>query len=232
DRMQGDITKHKNFVSDASHELKNPLTVIEGYAKILEKFGNADPSLRDESVIAIREEVQNMNKLIERLRSLTKSADGKTLQLNKENFNLAEMIDVAFQRAKNISTNHEIILVQNDSAQIFGDKTALLQMLRIFIDNAIKYTPEGGTIRLSSIRQDDKIFVSVADTGIGIAAENIDKLFVRGVRLTKDKYVKNVEGSGIGLDMAKKIADGHGITIDVESIVGKGTTFTLKIPLI
>ena len=232
DRMQGDITKHKNFVSDASHELKNPLTVIEGYAKILEKFGNADPSLRDESVIAIREEVQNMNKLIERLRSLTKSVDGKTLQLNKENFNLAEVVDVAFQRAKNISTNHEIILVQNDSAQIFGDKTALLQMLRIFIDNAIKYSPEGGTIRLSSIRQDDKIFVSVADTGIGIAAENIDKLFVRGVRLTKDKYVKNVEGSGIGLDMAKKIADGHGITIDVESIVGKGTTFTLKIPLI
>ena len=222
DRMQGDITKHKNFVSDASHELKNPLMVIEEYAKILAKFGNEDPSLREESVIAIREEVQNITKLIESLRSL---------KFNKENFNLSEVVDVAFQRAKTTTNNHEIILSQNDSAQIFGDKTAILEMLRIFIDNAIKYTPGGGTIRLSSIRHDDKIFVRIADTGIGIAADNFDKIFERGVRLTDDNFVKNVDGNGIGLDMAKKIADGHNITIDIESNVGEGTTFTLKIPL-
>lgn len=226
--MQNDITKYKNFVSDVSHELKNSLMVIEHYSKFL-KYD--DPALHNESVIVIREEAQNMNKMIAHLRSLTKN-DDNTLQLNKENFNLAEVVDVAFQRAKTTTNHHEIILIQNDTAQIFGDKAAFLQMLRIFIDNAIKYTPEGGKIKINSVKRGDKIFVSVADTGIGIAEENFDKIFERGVRITEDKFVEKVEGSGIGLDMAKKIADGHDIKIDVESKVGEGSTFKLKIPTV
>lgn len=222
DRMQGDITKHKNFVSDASHELKNPLTVIEEYAKILEKFGKEDPNLRDESIIAIREEANNMTKLLERLRFE---------QLKKENFKLSEVVEVAFNRAKTTTNNHEIILIQNDSAQIYGDKAAFLEMLRIFIDNAIKYTPEGGKIKISSVKHCDKIFLKVEDSGIGIAEENFDKIFERGFRVTEDEFVEKVEGSGIGLDMAEKIADGHNIKIDLESKIGEGTTFILKIPL-
>ena len=107
-----------------------------------------------------------------------------------------------------------------------------MQILRIFLDNAIKYTPNGGYINLSSVKQDDEILISIADSGIGIAAENFDKIFERGVRIFDNDFVGKTKGSGIGLFIAKMIADGHDITIDVESTVGKGTTFTLKIPLI
>ncbi|MBQ7197824.1 MAG: ATP-binding protein, partial [Selenomonadaceae bacterium] len=119
-----------------------------------------------------------------------------------------------------------------DAAQIYGDKAAMLQILRIFLDNAIKYTPNSGSVKLSSIKQGDKVFVSIADNGIGIAAEDFDKIFERGVRLSGNSFVNEVGGSGIGLYMAKVIADSHDITIDVESTVGKGTTFTLAIPII
>ena len=212
DHMQGDISRHKDFVSNASHELRKPLTVIEGYAEILEKYGSDNQELRDESVNVILDETQNMQNLLKNLRP---NKDENKFNFHKENLDLAEIVDVAFQRTITVEgENHEVKLIRNDAAQIYGDKAAILQILRIFLDNAIKYTPKGGIIKLSSIKQDDKILVSIADTGIGIAAEDFDKIFERGVRLEK-----KVEGSGID------------IKIDVESAVGKGTIFTLTIPI-
>ncbi len=232
DLVQSDITRHKEFVSNAAHELKTPLTVIEGYVDILKKYGDKDKSLRDESVEVIAEETQNIKMLLKNLRLLTRN-DDDALELNKEYFDLAEVVSNAFRRATTIAgNNHEVNLLQNDSAQIYGDKTAILQILRIFLDNAIKYTPSGGAIQLSSVKQNDDVLVSIADNGIGIAAENFEKIFERGVRISDNEFVGKTKGSGIGLFIAKMIADGHGITIDLESTVGKGTTFTLKIPLI
>ena len=225
DHMQGDISRHKDFVSNASHELRKPLTVIEGYAEILEKYGSDNQELRDESVNVILDETQNMQNLLKNLRP---NKDENKFNFHKENLYLAEIVDVAFQRTITVEgENHEVQLIRNDAAQIYGDKAAILQILRIFLDNAIKYTPKGGTIKLSSVKQDDKILVSIADTGIGIAAEDFGKIFERGVRLENE-----VGGSGIGLYMAKVIADNHDIKIDVESAVGKGTIFTLTIPII
>lgn len=230
DRMQGDISEHKKFVSDASHELRKPLTIIEGYIEVLEKFGKTDIKLRDESLEAIRDETQNIQKLLKTLRPRPINLK-KDLKFHKKVFELSEVVETAFQRENTTVNNHTMTLTQNDSAQIYGDKTTILQMLRIFLDNAIKYTPEGGNINLSSIIRGDKVLVGIADTGIGIAAENFGKIFNRGVRLMEDNFVNQAEGSGIGLAVAKEIADAHSIKIDVESKVGEGTTFTLNIPL-
>ena len=230
DHMQGDISRHKDFVSNASHELRKPLTVIEGYAEILEKYGGDNQELRNESVNVILDEAQNMQTLLKNLRP---NKDENKSNFHKENLNLSEIVDVAFQRTITVEgENHEVKLIRNDAAQIYGDKAAILQILRIFLDNAIKYTPNGGSVKLSSIKQGDKVFVSIADNGIGIAAKDFDKIFERGVRLSGNSFVNEVGGSGIGLYMAKVIADSHDITIDVESTVGKGTTFTLAIPII
>ena len=215
DRMQGDISEHKKFVSDASHELRKPLTIIEGYVEVLEKFGKTDIKLRDESLEAIRDEAQNIQTLLKTLRPRPINLK-KSLKFHKKVFELSEVVETAFQRENTTVNQREMSLIQNDSAKIYGDKTTILQMIRIFLDNAIKYTHEGGSIRLSSIINGDRVLVSIADTGIGIAAEN---------------FVKQAEGSGIGLAMAKEIADEHSIKIDVESTVGEGTTFTLNIPL-
>lgn len=230
DRVQGDISTHKNFVSNASHELRKPLTIIKGYVEILEKYSETDIELRDESLEAIRDETQNIQNLLKSLRRDFKNLED-SLNFNKELFNLAEIVNTIFQRENTTTSQHKVSLIHNDDAQIYGDKTAILQMLRIFVDNAIKYTPQGGKIILSSFKRGDKVLVSIADTGIGIAAENFDKIFERGVRLTEDKFVQKAEGSGIGLAMAKTIADGHDIEIDMESVIGEGTTFTLSIPL-
>lgn len=229
DHMQGDISRHKDFVSNASHELRKPLTVIEGYAEILEKYGDANQALRDESVNVIRDEAQNMQNLLKNLRP---NKDENKSNFHKENLNLAEIVDVAFQRTITVEGgNHEVKLIRNDTAHIYGDKAAILQILRIFLDNAIKYTPKGGTVKLSSVKQGDKVFVSIADNGIGIAEKDFNKIFERGVRLSKNPFVNEVDGSGIGLYMAKVIADSHDIKIDVKSTVGKGTIFTLTIPI-
>ncbi|MBR5914639.1 MAG: HAMP domain-containing histidine kinase [Selenomonadaceae bacterium] len=230
DRMQGDISEHKKFVSDASHELRKPLTIIEGYVEVLEKFGKTDIKLRDESLEAIRDETQNIQTLLKNLRPSPINLK-KELKFHKKVFELSEVVETAFQRENTTFHNHEMHLIQNDSAQIYGDKTAILQLIRIFLDNAIKYTPEGGKVQLNSVIRDDKILVSIIDTGIGIAKENFDKIFQRGVRLIEDNFVKQAEGSGIGLSIAKEIADAHSIKINIVSTLGEGTTFTLSIPL-
>lgn len=230
DHMQGDISRHKDFVSNASHELRKPLTVIEGYAEILGKYGDKDSALREESITAILDETQNIQTLLKNLRPNKEEA---TNNFNKENLNLAEIVDTAFKRTVKVEDDsHDIKLIRNDDAQIYGDKVAILQIIRIFLDNAIKYTPKGGTVKLNSIKQDDKILVSIADTGIGIDEKDFSRIFERGVRISENSFVNEVGGSGIGLYMAKVIADAHDITINVESAIGEGTTFTLEIPLI
>lgn len=229
DRLQGGISQQQKFVSDASHELRTPATVIAGYIEVLEKYSD-DKALFNESVEAIRSEAQNMKSLLESLLFLAR-ADQKTQKLHKENFSLSDMIFDITNKMQKVITTHEITLLENDSAEIFGDKTTIRQMLRIFIDNAIKYTPAGGKISVSSKVRGKNIFVKISDTGIGISAENLPKIFSRFFRIDSENLVAEANGSGLGLSIAKWIADNHNIKINVESELGKGTTFQLEIPI-
>lgn len=227
DRLQGGISRQQKFVSDASHELRTPATVIAGYIEILEKYSD-DKALFNESVEAIRSEAQNMKNLLESLLFLART-DQKRQTLNKEKFDLSNVIDDIVHKMKKIVTTHEIILSGNDFAMIYGDITRIKQMIRIFLDNAMKYTPAGGKISVSSKVDGDFVFVKISDTGIGIAPENLPKIFERFFRIDSEKIVKAANGSGLGLPIAKWIADNHNIKIIVESEIGKGTTFTLQI---
>ena len=228
--IQNDLSKQKKFVSDVSHELKTPLTVIEWYIDILDKHGqNAEKQeLREESIVAIRDETQNIKSLLENLRFLARS-EQNTLKFDKEVVNLTDVIEKVFSRMQALDKNHVLTLAQNDSAQIFADKLTIVQMLRIFLDNAKKYTPKGGSITLSSRVENGFAFVQIKDSGIGMAPENLDKIFERGVRLENGG---SANGFGIGLSIAKMIADNHDIKIDVDSKLGAGTIFTLKIPVL
>ena len=230
DRLQGGIFRQQKFVSDASHELRTPATVIAGYIEILEKYGRDDKELLEESVEAIRSEAKNMKNLLENLLFLART-DQDRQKIYKEKFELSAIVEDVMRKMKNVISTHEIFLGKNDAAEIFADKTMILQMLRIFLDNATKYTPEGGKISVNSELRDDKIFLSISDTGIGVAPENIEKIFERSVRIDSEDLVKDVRGSGLGLSIAKWIAKNHGIKIEVSSKLGAGTTFTLIIPL-
>ena len=231
DRLQGGIFRQQKFVSDASHELRTPATVIAGYIEILEKYGSEDKELMEESVEAIRSESQNMKNLLENLLFLART-DQDRQKIYKEKFELSELVGDVMKKMKAVITTHEVELLKNDSAEIFADKTMILQMLRIFLDNATKYTPEGGKISVNSELAEGKIKLSISDTGIGIAPENIEKVFERSTRIDSEDLVKNVRGSGLGLSIAKWIAENHGIKIEVESQLGHGTKFILNIPLV
>ncbi len=231
DRLQGGIFRQQKFVSDASHELRTPATVIAGYIEILEKYGSEDKELMEESVEAIRSESQNMKNLLENLLFLART-DQDRQKVYKEKFELSELVGDVMRKMKKVCATHEVELLKNDSAEIFADKTMILQMLRIFLDNATKYTPEGGKISVNSELVGGKIKLSISDTGIGIAPENIEKIFERSTRIDSEDLVKNVRGSGLGLSIAKWIAESHGIKIEVSSRPSEGTTFTLNIPIV
>jgi len=133
-------------------------------------------------------------------------------------------------KMKTVVKTHKVELVKNTPAKIFGDETTIRQMMRIFLDNAVKYTPEGGSIKVSLAVYGEEILLSISDSGIGIAPENQKKIFSRFFRVDSEDLVSEANGSGLGLSIAKWIADNHDIKIFVASALGKGTTFTLRIP--
>ena len=230
DRLQGGINKQQKFVSDASHELRTPAAVIKGYIEFIETYGTADEALLRENLKIIGSEAQNMQALLENLLFLSRT-DQHRQKLNKKTLDLDDIVGDVMSKMKTVVKTHKVELTKNTPAQIFGDETTIRQMLRIFLDNAVKYTPEGGSIKVSSVIDGDKILLSISDSGIGIAPENVDKIFDRFFRIDSEDLVSEANGSGLGLSIAKWIADNHGIKISVASELGKGTTFTLIVPV-
>ena len=230
DRLQGGISKQQKFVSDASHELRTPATVILGYIEMLERYGVDDKELLDESVDAIRSEAHNMQSLLENLLFIART-DQNRQKINKKILDLDDIVGEVMSKMKVAIKTHKVELLENKPAKIFGDETMIRQMIRIFLDNAVKYTPEGGSIKVNSTNDGDKILLGISDSGIGIAPENQEKIFDRFFRIDKESLVSEANGSGLGLSIAKWIADVHGIKISVASELGKGTTFTLEIPV-
>lgn len=230
DRLQGGINKQQKFVSDASHELRTPAAVIKGYIDFIETYGTADEALLKENLKVIGSEAQNMQALLENLLFLSRT-DQHRQKLNKKILDLDDIVGDVMSKMKTVVKTHTVELQRNEPAKIFGDETMIRQMLRIFLDNAVKYTPEGGSIKVASTIDDKKILLSISDSGIGIAPENQQKIFERFIRIDSEDLVSEANGSGLGLSIAKWIADNHEIKISVVSTLGKGTTFTLEIPI-
>jgi len=226
DRIKDGIDKQQEFVIDASHALINPATAIFGNTGVLKKYGFDDRELFNESVESISESVRSMESIIQNLLFVARM-DQNRQKLNKADFNLAYVVRQAVELKQIVATNHEFNIVQNDDATIFGDEDIILQMFEKFLDNAVKYSPDGGKISVTSKIDGDKIFVSIADNGVGIAQKNFDKIFERFFRVGT---LADVKGGGLGLTIARWIADNHGIKIEISSELGKGTMFTLVIP--
>jgi len=228
DRLQKPIKSQQKFVSYASHELRTPATVFLGYVELLENGGADDPEFLKEAMEALRSEANNLQKLLETISFLSRY-DQSRLKLDKETLDLDEIVGDVMRKMKISVKTHTIELLNNTPAKIFGDATAVQQMIRVFLENAVKYTPAGGNVKVNSVRDGDKVLLSIADSGIGIAPENQQKIFERYFRVSNQNY--KAQGSGLGLAMAKAIADLHDVEILVDSELGKGTTFTLVIPV-
>ncbi len=233
DRIQLGFEQQRRFVSDASHELRTPVTVIRGYSDMLSRWGRQDDQALDEGISAIRSEAEDMQELIEKLLFLAR-ADQNRQVLHRDRFELAELVDDVVKKTRMIAKKHTVELLGNEDGTVYVDQVTIKQMMRIFIENSLKYTPEGGKIIISSQRETKYMRLEIADTGIGIAKEDQKRVFERFFRVdsARTKAEGGVGGTGLGLSIARWIAEQHDIEIALESELGKGTKVILHIPLI
>lgn len=228
DRLDVAYQRQVKFVSDASHELRTPLTVIKGYNDMLDRWGKHDPEILEEAIHSIKDETDNMSNLVENLLFIAKG-ENKKLNVVPEKFNLMDLI-----REVTVETQmgHPFrdITCGGESLEIYADKKMIKQMLRIFIENSVKFTSENGVIKTTLARSGStNLEIKIWDNGDGISKEDIDRIFERFYVADKAR-TKDKSGSGLGLSIAKWIADVHRGSISVKSEVGEFTEFSIILP--
>ena len=229
DRLEVSYESQKQFVSDASHELRTPISVIQGYADMLRRWGKEDPQVLEESINAISDEAASMKDLVENLLFLARH-DKKTLMMEMSEFDPAELLQEIRKEAAMVSPMDTFVLSPAEHMTIQADRNMIKQVVRILLDNAVKYTPSGGTVTMGIHREGDCAVLTMQDTGIGIAPEDLPHIFDRFYRADKARK-SETGGHGLGLSIARIIVVAHGGRIRVRSKVGEGTVFTVEIPL-
>lgn len=229
DRMRDSYRQQARFVSDASHELRTPISVIQGYANMLDRWGKSDESVLDESITAIKSESENMKNLVEQLLFLARGINGKT-QLTIEEFSLSNMIREVVEESKMIDDKHLYSYINLEDVNVYGDMGLLKQTARILVENASKYTEDGENIILKIGRNDKgEPYFSVQDNGIGMDMKDIPHIFERFFRADTARVRKN-GGTGLGLSIAKWIIDNHNGYFSVLSRKEIGTRITVYLP--
>ena len=227
--------RHKSeFLANMSHELRTPLNAIIGFSEVLQE-NNYSASLNEkqaEYTDDILTSGRHLLSLINEILDLSKVEAGR-MELELATFDLPLAIDNARTFVRERATKHGIALdvaVDDRLGDFLGDERKIKQILLNLLSNAVKFTPEGGRIGIDARQTDGSVEISVSDTGVGIAAEDQPKVFEEFRQVGSD-YAHKVEGTGLGLTLAKKFVELHGGKIWVESEAGKGSTFTFTLPI-
>ena len=228
DRLETSYDSQKQFVSDASHELRTPIAVVQGYANMLKRWGSKDEEILEESIEAIQNEAKAMQDLVEKLLFLSRH-DKKTLKLEKKHFNMRPVVEEMVKETKLVAGDRIVECPCLEDVDVYGDKQSLKQAMRVFIDNAIKYTKEGDKIIISCQNVRGSCVISIEDTGIGMTKKDVDNIFQRFYRSDQVRNQK-IEGHGLGLSIAKLIIMAHTGRIKIRSQYTKGTSFTVTLP--
>ena len=228
ERMRDSYRQQTRFVSDASHELRTPIAVIKGYADMLDRWGKTDEKVLTESIEAIKTESEHMNYLVEQLLFLARGDNGKT-KMDFADFDLAQMIHEVYEEYVMIDSEHIYRCNAGDPVPAYGDISMLKQTARILLDNAKKYTPEGGEVRISAELVNGIPSFTVQDTGIGIDAESLPHIFDRFYRADSSRS-RGTGGTGLGLAIARWIVGKHNGRFDVLTRENIGTRITVYLP--
>jgi len=227
--IQAAWQKQLDFTADASHELRTPITVIQTNLDLV--MDNREETVESQMkwLKNIKAENQRMSKLVDDLLTLSR-ADTDQQMVEKEMFMLDEAILESFApfealaNEKNIKLNVAI----NNQIAFFGDRKRIKQLIVVILDNALNYT-DSGTVSVKLAQSEKEITITVSDTGHGMEAEHLNKIFDRFYRVSKTKKL-NQDGSGLGLSIAKWIVQEHGGWIQATSTVGVGTSFVVHLP--
>lgn len=226
DRMRESYRQQARFVSDASHELRTPISVIQGYANMLDRWGKDDEEVLEESIAAIKSESENMKNLVEQLLFLARGINGKT-QLKIVEFSLNDMMKEVLEESKMIDRYHTYTYIDSENINVYGDISLLKQTARILIENAAKYTDKREEIILKCGKNDNnEPYFSVQDNGIGMDENDVVHIFERFFRADTARVRKN-GGTGLGLSIAKWIIDSHNGYFSVLSRKEIGTRITV-----
>jgi two-component system OmpR family sensor kinase len=225
ERLERLFRTQQRLLADVSHELRTPLTAIRGNLDLMSRMGAADP----DSMEAIQAEIERMTRLVGDLLLLAR-ADSGGLPLERRPIELDNLLFDVYRQVRILDPPVFVELSEVDQAVVMGDMDRLKQLFLNLVENAIKYTPPGGEVRLALSKKAGSAQLEVADNGIGIPPENLPHIFDRFYRVDKAR-TRAQGGSGLGLSIAKWIAQAHGGNIRVTSTVGEGTTFTVILPL-
>lgn len=218
DRLKND------FISTVSHELRTPLTAIKGWGETILQVSDTDPALTQRGMNVIIDEATRLSGIVEELLDFSRIQNG-ALSLRIEKMDILAELDETVFAFKDRATREGVDLVYNAPdlpAPMDGDADRIKQVFVNILDNALKYTKQGGKINVTADVADDKIKITISDTGCGISAEDLPHV--------KEKFYKTnmtVHGSGIGLAVADEIVKLHKGTLDIDSVLGEGTTVTL-----
>ena len=226
--------RHKSeFLANMSHELRTPLNAVIGFSEVLieKMFGEVNPK-QEEYLQDILSSGKHLLSLINDILDLSKIEAGR-MELEAQSFDLPAALDNALTLIKERAARNSIGLevhVDPRIGEVVADERKIKQVLLNLLSNAVKFTPEGGKITMSAIMNGEAVAVSVADTGIGIAAEDQETVFEEFRQVGTD-YARKREGTGLGLALARRLVELHGGKLSLQSELGKGSTFTFTIPV-
>ncbi len=227
-RLEVLFSAQRRFVADVSHELRTPLAAMQGNLEVLDRGAARDPELLAESLADMRREVARLIRMANDLLLLAQSEAG--VQLSHEPVELDTLLLEVHRELRPLANGVQLKIGEEDQIIVQGDRDRIKQALLNLGVNALQHTPAGGTVTLGLARQADLAALIVADSGSGVAAEDLPHIFDRFYRADPSRS-RNRGGAGLGLAIVKWIAEAHGGQVAVESAPGRGSRFMLLLPL-
>ena len=231
-RLESAFEEQQRFIADASHELRTPLAVLRGETEVaLEQTRTVEEY--QQSLLLIKEESERLSRIVEDLFILARKPMAAPAALIKEPVSLNEAVRDCTRAAQVLAIRKGVKLNLQDNSSLLslrGDEEMIKRMLLNLLDNAVKYTPEGGEISVALCRQNGHAEIVVRDTGIGIPESDQRRVFDRFYRVDKTRS-RALGGAGLGLSIARWIVEAHEGQIKIDSTPGRGSTFTVELPL-
>jgi heavy metal sensor kinase len=229
-RLEESFHHINRFSADASHEIRTPLAIIRGELENALQLASTSPEMRDIIGSAL-EETERLSRIAEQLLEMSRLEAGEALE-ERTRFDLSDMTKTTVDQMRLLAEERQLALTFHGepSLEVEGDKIRLKQIVVNLVDNAVKYTPTGGSISVSTFSADGRAVLEVSDTGIGIPADAQTQIFDRFYRVDKARS-RQLGGTGLGLAIVKSICTVYGGTVSVSSIEGKGAVFRVELPL-